>query len=203
VAASSTATAPRRRRNVSRKRILEVARHLFREEGYRGTSLDQVAAELGVTRAAIYHWVPGKEALLCEIHDEAMDLLVMGFRDVQRQSLPPVQKLAAALRNHVLVVADNLDTIAVFFQDEASLPTGPARRIADRKRDYDHRMRDLVRAAQEDGAIRPELDPLVVVESLLGMCNWLYHWYDPQGPIKPQRLADHIVEIALAGVESR
>jgi AcrR family transcriptional regulator len=203
LAATQAGTVPRRRRNVSRKRILDVARRLFREEGYRGTSLDQVAAELGVTRAAIYHWVPGKETLLCEIHDEAMDLLVMGFEDVQDRNLPPVQKLAAALRNHVLVVADNLDTIAVFFQDEASLPTGPARRIADRKRDYDHRMRDLVTAAQADGSIRPDLDPLVVVESLLGMCNWLYHWYDPQGPIDPQRLADHIVELALSGVQHR
>ena len=126
MAANESGTPSRRRHNVSRKRILEVSRRLFRQEGYRGTSLDQVAAELGVTRAAIYHWVPGKEALLCEIHDEAMDLLVMGFRDVQRQNLPPVHKLAAALRNHVLVVADNLDTIAVFFQDEASLPSGPA-----------------------------------------------------------------------------
>jgi TetR/AcrR family transcriptional regulator, cholesterol catabolism regulator len=192
-----------RRRNVTRKRILEVARRLFREEGYRGTSLDAVAAELGVTRAAIYHWVPSKETLLCEIHDEAMDLLVQGFTDVLRQNLSPVEKLAAVVRNHVLVVAANLDTIAVFFQDEASLPAGPARRIADRKRDYDHRLRELVRAAQADGSTRAVLDPVGVVESLLGMCNWLYHWYDPHGAITPQRLADQIVEIALGGVERR
>jgi AcrR family transcriptional regulator len=107
LAAGSTGTPPRGRRNVSRKRILDVARRLLRKEGYRGTSLDQLAAELGVTRAAIYHWVPGKETLLCEIHDEAMDLLVMGLRDVQRQNVPPVQKLATALSNQVLVVADN------------------------------------------------------------------------------------------------
>src|SRR5919197_5269287 len=189
LAATQAGTVPRRRRNVSRKRILDVARRLFREEGYRGTSLDQVAAELGVTRAAIYHWVPGKETLLCEIHDEAMDLLVMGFEDVQDRNLPPVQKLAAALRNHVLIVADNLDTIAVFFQDEASLPAGPARRIADRKREYDHRLLALLRAAQEDGSVRTDLDSRVVVESLLGMCNWLYHWYQPSGRISPDELA--------------
>lgn len=193
----------RRRRNISREKIVETARRLFREEGYRGTTLDQVASELGVTRAALYHWVPSKETLLCEIHDEAMDLLVMGFREVERQDLPPIEKLAGALRNHVLVVADNLDTIAVFFQDEASLPDGPARRIADRKRDYDHHLQSLVRAAQADGSIRPDLDGRVVVESLLGMCNWLYHWYDPSGRIKPQRLADQIAELAMAGLRPR
>jgi hypothetical protein len=64
-------------------------------------------------------------------------------------------------------------------------------------------MRDLVRAAQDDGSIGSELEPPIVVETLFGMCNWLHHWYDPQGPIKPQRLADHIVEIALSGVQAR
>jgi TetR/AcrR family transcriptional regulator, cholesterol catabolism regulator len=193
----------RRRRNISRKKIVETARRLFREEGFRGTTLDQVAAELGVTRAALYHWVPSKEALLCDIHEEGMDLLVMGVREVERQDLPPLEKLARVLRNHVLVVADNLDTITVFFQDEASLPEGPARRLADRKRDYDHQLRALVGAAQADGAVRSELDRRVVVESLLGMCNWLYHWYDPAGRIEPERLADQIVDLALGGLRPR
>ena len=192
-----------RRRNVSRSRIVAVARRLFREEGYRGTTLDKVAAELGVTRAALYHWVPSKEALLCQIHDEAMDLLVAGFRAVEERELPAVEKLAEALRNHVRVVAANLDTITVFFQDEASLPEEPARRIAARKRDYDHRLQQLVADAQASGAVRPGLDRRVVVESLLGMCNWLYHWYDPAGRIPPDPLADQIVDLALAGLTPR
>lgn len=193
----------RRRRNVTRKKIVEVARRLFREEGYRGTTLDSVAAELGVTRAAIYHWVPSKETLLCEIHEEALELLFLGFEKVEPQELPPVEKLQAALRNHVLIVADNLDTIAVFFQDEASLPAGPARRIADRKREYDHRLQALLRAAQEDGSVRTDLDGGVVVESLLGMCNWLYHWYRPSGRIGPEVLADQVADLALRGLRNR
>ena len=192
----------RRRRNVTRQKIVEVARRLFREEGYRGTTLDSVAAELGVTRAAIYHWVPSKETLLCEIHEEALELLFLGFEDVERRELPPVEKLQAALRNHVLIVADNLDTIAVFFQDEASLPAGPARRIADRKREYDHRLLALLRAAQEDGSVRTDLDGRVVVESLLGMCNWLYHWYQPSGRIGPEQLADQVADLALRGLRN-
>ena len=182
---------------------MEVARRLFREEGYRGTSLEQVAAELGVTRAAIYHWVPNKETLLCDIHDAAMDLLVEGFQEVERRELPPVEKLTAAFRNHVLIVADNLDTIAVFFQDEASLPQDKTRRIAERKRSYDHQLRDLVVAAQEAGSLRRDVDARVAVESLLGMCNWLYHWYEPAGRVEPEALADQIIDIALNGLCNR
>jgi len=190
----------RRRRKINRRALMEAASHLFREEGYRATSLERVASELGVTRAALYHWVPSKEALLCEIHEEAMELMLERFHQIDKSALPPAQKLAAALRNHLLVVAHNLDTIAVFFQDEASVPEGPARRIAARKRAYDHSLEALVRAGQGDGSIRPDLNSKVVVETLLGMCNWIYHWYDPDGRVKPDALADQVVEMALGAI---
>src|SRR6266851_9211057 len=193
----------RRRRLITRSMIVDTARRLFREEGYSGTTLDMVAAELGVTRAALYHWVPSKETLLCEIHDAALDRLVERFPEIQEADLPPGDKLAEAIRNHLLTVADNLDAIAVFFQDEASLPEEPARRIAKRKRDYDHAVEVLVRGAQADGSVRADLDARVTVEMLFGMCNSLYHWYDPNGRIRPQTLADQVLEMVFSGLRPR
>src|SRR3982074_2499165 len=151
----------RRRRLITRAMILNAARRLFREQGYPGTTLEMVATELGVTRAALYHWVANKETLLCEIHDEALDLLVERFQEIQEADLPPGEKLAEAIRNHLLTVADNLDAIAALFQDQASLPEEPAQRIARRKRDYDHALEALVRAAQAEGTVRSDLDPRV------------------------------------------
>jgi AcrR family transcriptional regulator len=193
----------RRHRLITRPMIVDTARRLFREEGYRGTTLEMVAAELGVTRAALYHWVANKETLLCEIHDEALDRLVERFQTIQEADLPPGDKLAEAIRNHLLTVADNLDAIAVFFQDEASLPEEPAQRIARRKRDYDHALEALVRAAQAEGTVRSDLDPRVTVEMLFGMCNSLYHWYHPDGRIRPHELADQVLEIVFGGLRPR
>jgi AcrR family transcriptional regulator len=147
--------------------------------------------------------VENKEKLLCEIHDEALDRLVERFQEIQEADLPPGEKLAQAIRNHLLTVADNLDAIAVFFQDEASLPEEPARRIAKRKREYDHALEALVRAAQADGSIRADLDPRVTVEMLFGMCNCLYHWYDAAGRIRPQQLADQVLEMVFSGLRPR
>ena len=193
----------RRHRLITRPMIVDTARRLFREEGYRGTTLEMVAAELGVTRAALYHWVENKESLLCEIHDEALDRLVGRFQAIQEADLPPGDKLAEAIRNHLLIVAGNLDAIAVFFQDEASLPEEPARRIARRKRDYDRALEALVRAAQAEGTVRADLDPRVTVEMLFGMCNSLYHWYQPDGRIRPRELADEVLEMVFGGLRPR
>jgi AcrR family transcriptional regulator len=183
--------------------IVDTARRLFREEGYPGTTLDMVATKLGVTRAALYHWVASKETLLCEIHNEAMDRLVERFQEIQHADLPPGDKLAEAIKNHILTVADNLDAIAVFFQDEASLPEEPARRIAQRKRDYDHALEALLRAAQAEGSVRADLDPRVTVEMLFGMCNSIYHWYDPAGRIRPHQLADLVLGMIFSGLRPR
>jgi AcrR family transcriptional regulator len=147
--------------------------------------------------------VASKETLLCEIHDEALDRLVERFQEIQEADLPPGDKLAEAIRNHLLIVADNLDAIAVFFQDEASLPAEPARRIAKRKRDYDHALEALVRAAQTDGSVRADLDPRVIVEMLFGMCNCLYHWYDVDGRISPEALADQVLGMVFSGLRPR
>jgi AcrR family transcriptional regulator len=199
----STEPVRRRHRLITRPQIVDTARRMFREEGYRGTTLEMVAAELGVTRAALYHWVANKETLLCEIHDEALDRLVERFQEIQEADLPPGDKVAEAIRNHLMIVAENLDAIAVFFQDEASLPEEPARRIAKRKREYDHALETLVRAAQADGSVRADLDPRVTVEMLFGMCNSLYHWYDPTGRIRPKELADQVLEMVFSGLRPR
>src|SRR5207302_1812501 len=91
----------RRHRLITRPMIVDTARRLFREEGYRGTTLEMVATELGVTRAALYHWVENQESLL------------------------------------------------------------------------------------------------------FGMCNSLYHWYQPDGRIRPRELADEVLEMVFGGLRPR
>lgn len=183
--------------------ILDVARRLFSEEGYEGTTLEMVASELGVTRPALYHWLPSKESLLCDIHEEGVDLLVERLSRIMKSDAPPLEKLANAIRSHVSVVTENLQTIAVFFQEEASLPAEAAARIASRKRRYDRSLIDLMKAAQLEGSIRNDLNPRIAVELILGMCNWLYHWYEPRGRVRPEQLADQIMAIAFDGLRAR
>ena len=188
------------KRRISKPQILETARRLFRVHGYRGTTLAQVAAELGVTRAALYHWLPSKESVLCEIHELVMDDLWEKVEIILATDADDVERLEAILRTHVRSVAANMDAITVFFQDEASLPEGPARRIAKKKSQYDQAVKILVRSAQAKGAIRPDLDASLIVMSLMGMCNWLYQWFDPRGSATADEVADHVVAIAMEGL---
>ncbi len=188
------------KRRISRQQIIDTARRLFRTQGYNGTTLNQVAAELGVTRAALYHWLPSKQSVLCEIHEAVMDDLQASFERIVAQDGSELARIEQALHNHVVTVATNLDAITVFFQDEASLPPELARRIAAKKRHYDQVLEQLVSHAQKNGTIRSDLDAKIVVNSLMGMCNWLYQWYKPEGPASPDEVARHVVAIAIDGL---
>jgi AcrR family transcriptional regulator len=151
----------RRRRLITRRMIVDTARRLFREEGYRGTTLDMVASELGVTRAALYHWMPSKETLLGEIHDEAMDLLVERFDAIIGADRPAIDKLADAVRNHIITVAENLDTIGAGSANRAAQAQlrprapgtsarGAGRRIPSARAGRTHHGRDNARDVQLD-----------------------------------------------------
>ncbi len=188
------------KRRISRQQIIDTSRRLFRAKGYNGTTLNQVAAELGVTRAALYHWLPSKQSVLCEIHEAVMDDLLASFERIVAQDESELARLEQALHNHVVTVATNLDAITVFFQDEASLPPEPARRIAAKKRHYDQILERLISQAQKKGTIRSDLNAKLVVNSLMGMCNWLYQWYNPEGPASADEVARHVVTIAIDGL---
>jgi AcrR family transcriptional regulator len=76
----AAAITPAAKSNDTKQRILEVALDLFTEQGYDGTSLRQIAEQLGVTKAALYYHFESKEdilmALHMRLHDFGKDALV-------------------------------------------------------------------------------------------------------------------------------
>ncbi|HZZ47672.1 MAG TPA: TetR/AcrR family transcriptional regulator [Pseudonocardia sp.] len=185
---------------ISLEQIVETAKRLFRDHGYENTTLDAIAAELGVTRAALYYWVRSKEALLCEIHESILDLFIERFEQVRGAHDEEVTVLAETLRMHAMAVLENLEAVTSFFQDQRSLPEPNAERIAKKKASYDHALEEVVRAAQAKGTVRADIDPKLLVRSVVGMGNWLTQWYKPTGQLPASAAADQIVEICLHGV---
>lgn len=188
------------KRKISLEQILEVARRHFRDDGYENTTLDAIASELGVTRAALYYWVRSKEALLCEIHEATLDMFTERFEQIRTANTDETAVLAEVLRTHAMVVIENLAAVTSFFQDQRSLPEPKAQRIAKKKASYDHALEQVVRAAQTAGTVRADIDAKLMVRSIVGMGNWLTQWYDPGGDLSPAAVADQIVAISLRGV---
>jgi AcrR family transcriptional regulator len=195
-ARSRRSRAPRRRQ----REILEAAARVFHEKGYESTSIQDIADSVGILKGSLYYYITSKEDLLYEIiqgvHQEALKNLDL-IASLEGTAL---QKLRAFVVVHVRHNAENLVRMGVFFKDFRSL--SPERRriiVAERDR-YDAFVRGLIRAGQEEGTICPDLHPKLTGITILGMLNWIYQWYRPDGEMSAAEIAIDYADFVVAGV---
>ena len=158
-----------------REQILEVATRLFAERGFSGTSLDDVAAEIGFTKPAIYYWFDSKDEILFEIHDRIVAGAMRRVRAIRRSGMPAHGQLVAALRAHAETLLDNIEANLVFDRDQHSLSDDRRRSIRRRERDYERALAEIYRQGIDDGSLRP-IEPRLAVGAMLGAINWAYRW---------------------------
>jgi len=185
------------RSEVRKEQIFRVAMHLFALHGYERTSLQEVATELGVTKPALYYYYPSKEELLFEIMTFAMDRVLADIREVSASPLGPYEKLEAYIRKYVLFFTSHPDAHKIMSSTVDSL--GPKYReiILNRQRQYLSHVRAIV---SEIMAPKMGLDATAAGFALLGGMNWLFTWYNPEGPISQEKLVQDFVKMYAYGL---
>jgi TetR/AcrR family transcriptional regulator len=191
-----------RRRTGEEKRlaIIRAAGQAFRQRGFHHTSLDDVAKALGVTKPTLYYYAKGKQDLLFQCHQHALDLGDAATRRVDDE--------APALRNLERVLAFYIEQITVDFHSYTTLSDlndldEPQRKeILRRRRKFDRFCRDLIRRGHEDGSIRP-CDPMLTVFWIMGAINAIPRWFDPSGSLSGQEVARQYTALLTEAIAHR
>ena len=196
----AAARSPRRGRpGHDQQTVLRVAVELFNEQGYDGTSIGDLARELGLTKSAIYHHVPSKEHLLERAVGEALDALTEALDEVSsRTGLTAEQRLRDAVRSSVTVLVDHLPAVTLLLRVHGNTPVEQA--ALARRREVDRRLAAMVREAVDEGGVRDDLDPLLVSRLLFGMVNSLTEWVRRDGGADAAALADAVSTLAFDGL---
>jgi AcrR family transcriptional regulator len=189
----------RAKQKAVRDQILQTAADLFRERGYRATTLDHIAARLGMSKASLYTYFRAKEEMLAAISRETIEGFTRELGLILGGGLSPEDKLRRIVREHVRFVIANRSFLAVFFSEEANLPVRFARGLAARKDRYDKAVESVVRDGARRGVFR-ETPPRLVVFGLLGMLNWVYKWYNPRGPWGAEEISAAFLAIVEGGL---
>lgn len=193
-------TRPRRGRpGYDQADILRCAIDLFNRQGYDGTSVGDIAAELGVVKSAIYHHVPSKAHLLAAALDEALEQLTAAVETATTATEGSAyQRLRAVVHESVLILIEHLPAVTLLLRVRGNSPV--ERDALRRRRELDERLAGLYTAAAQEGSVRSDVDPVVASRLLFGMVNSLVEWYRPGGPTDPQTLADDVVRTAFDGL---
>jgi AcrR family transcriptional regulator len=181
--------------------LLGVAVAVFNERGYDATSMEELAARLGVTKSAIYHHVPSKVELLRLALDRALDALFAVTEEPQAVSGRAIDRLEHVVRGSVRVLAAELPFVTLLLRVRGNSAVEEA--ALARRRDFDRIVTDLVRSAEEEGDVRPDVDPAVTSRLLFGTVNSLTEWFRPGGALSADALADALVATTFEGLRAR
>src|SRR3984893_14991784 len=165
------------RRKATRAQILRAAADLFRERGYPASTVEHIAARLGMSKASLYTHFRAKEEMLAAISRETIEAFTRDLSLVLGSPLSPEEKLRRVVRQHVQFVIATRSFLTVFFGEEANLPPRFARALAAQKDRYDKGVERIVQDGIRSGTVRAA-PPRLVVFAVLGMVNWVHKWYN-------------------------
>src|SRR5437879_9505192 len=180
------------RAELKRNSIFREAARCFSRAGFHGTSMDDIVERLGVTKAALYRYVPNKHEVLFATFNLAMDSSFANLDRGEKEGSNGLEKLRIALRGYLEDLIGKLGHPVVLLEDSALLPD-QSRALIRRRDEAERRFRKLVKEGIEDGSITP-CDPKLAVFALLGAINWVPKWYRDDGEWTAAQVAESLVK---------
>src|SRR5438270_8038292 len=193
----------------SRQEILRTAARLFQQRGYDATSMNDVAAALKLSKGGLYHHFQSKDEILFEIMNHAMEITQERVVAPVRGIADPEERLRALIRRHMEVVLSPRDReITVMLHENHPLPPALRKRINQRKKEYVHFVESLIAEVQKNaprdapraGVARAAVSPRAAAFALLGMINWIYQWYKPEGELQAASLIPQFTDLLFGGI---
>jgi AcrR family transcriptional regulator len=197
-----TTAAPRRRGRpgLDLAAVLERSVELFNERGFDGTSMEDLAGYLGITKSAIYHHVASKDALLGLALDHALSGLESAAREVRAADGRAVDRLETLVRRSVEVLVERLPYVTLLLRVHGNSEV--ERQALTRRRRLDRLTAELVEEAVADGDLRPDVDPAVTARLLFGTVNSLTEWLRPASTHSAAELANSVTTVVFDGLRA-
>ena len=181
-----------------REHILNVAARVFARKGYRATSLQEIADEVGVTRPSFYYHFKSKQEILGEILISALERAERTIDEVLAGPGTSIDRLRAFVLRYVEINTEHSE-VPVLFQSAGELEPEAAERARQRRSDIDHKLARLIADGIAAGELRAQ-SPLIAAYGMLGAINWMHTWYHPDGRFQPREIAGMLADLLLDGI---
>jgi AcrR family transcriptional regulator len=184
---------------MTRNDILEAAAQVFRQKGFHGASMADIAEAVNLQKASLYHHVSGKQEILLSLLDRALEMLSEHISAVTNLDLPPDQKLRQMVRAYLTALTDNMDLASVLLMEHRSLePSLHARHVPNRDR-FERLWQDAVKQGVAAGLFVCD-DPALTVRALMGIMNWTITWFRPAGAKSIGQISDAYADLLFHGL---
>lgn len=179
-----------------RQQLLRAAARLFREQGYHGTTVRDIAGATGLKSGSwVYHF-PTKQEMLVAVMEQGLDEALARIEAIVSLHLPPRAQFEALVRTHLeTILQPGQDFVPVLLYEWRSLERAGIARVTAPLKRYENIWSRAIRELQAAGAwpTPTRIDALL----LFGALNWIARWYDSKGAYDIDTLAAECVRFFL------
>lgn len=184
---------------MTRDDILDAAAQVFRQKGFHGASMSDIADAVNLQKASLYHHVSSKQEILLALLDRALDMLTERIEKVADQLIPADAKLRQMIRVYLKSLADNSDLSSVLLFEHRSLEKKQHLRHVPHRDRFESLWRQVVEQGVHEGLfVCP--DPAITVRALMGALNWTITWFHAEGSKTIEQIADLYADLLFDGL---
>ncbi|MBI5303047.1 MAG: TetR/AcrR family transcriptional regulator [Chloroflexi bacterium] len=182
--------------------IFAEAVRIFREKGYHATSMQNIADAVGLQKGSLYHYISSKEDLLYRIFEHSSGAMTRDLETIVTSKDSPTDKLRQAIQVHLTSLCEQLDIYAVYLSERRALTNRRYAQVRAEAEEHARLLEKIIQQGVTTGDFRAT-DVKMTTLAILGMCNWLYQWYSPDGRLSPEQIAATFSDTIINGLKRK
>ncbi|RKD69459.1 TetR family transcriptional regulator [Sinobaca qinghaiensis] len=184
-----------------RNNIKQQAIFLFQKKGFSETSIQDIVEAVHVTKGSFYYYFTSKESLLMEIHmDYIENLLAEQHRLYEPTSQSAREKLTGTVVLLLTKIKEDGASARIFYREMRHLQEAGYSHIVERRNQFRRQIEEVITEGIHNREFRQNLNPALTTLALLGITNWSYQWFDPDGELSDREAAAYFVDLLLHGM---
>lgn len=188
--------------SAKRELILTEAAKLFKDRGYSGTSMRDLAGQVGMEAASMYNHIKSKDELLDTICFRISDTYISQLQTIEQQTIQFSEKLSSLVRLHIRLMVEDGAAVSVANHDWKYLPEPRLTEFKQARKTYEKGLAALIEAGIAAGEFRP-VNVSVALFTVLSAVRWVELWYRPGRGLSAEELESNILTVLLGGLEQR
>jgi len=182
--------------------VIQTAAYLINKKGFKSTSMSDIAKELGIFKASLYHHISGKQELLFHVLNKSLkalqdelDLVLVNIRDYEFEEL-----MTKAIAAHLKANYSNPSSRTMFRTQLDHLTEEYRVLIQEQLDQYLNSWLTIIKQGERQGILNLSFSPKIYIYFLQATVNNAYEWYREDGPLSLDNIAEMICKLYLQGM---
>ncbi|MCP3027952.1 TetR/AcrR family transcriptional regulator [Halobacillus sp. A5] len=187
-----------------RQKLIESGIHLFDEKGFAETSVEDITKEIQVTKGTFYYYFKSKQQLLRDIHLSYIEYLLNKQGDILND---PEKNSREKLRATIFMIIHSIQSqkksARIFFREMRNLDPEYLKQNIEKRDLFRMNVQRIVEEGVKEGHFEEDINTDMITRGILGVTNWSYYWFHPEGEVSDEALTDIFLEMILNGINKK